>query len=168
LTSGGKNVIIYTGGETVQISTIEFPIERGQTKGNPNAVSHYGVALSAKQQRLLDKLPDYDSRTIVQKRDANLADLSALTAFTGDEFTMFTKAQERLIIRGNAFSVNINPEQAEVLSNIGYKWSGHTHPGTDNLTLIASAGDMAILDVFNQEQSVIYNSKGDYQQFFKE
>jgi hypothetical protein len=67
LTSGAKNVIINSGGETVKISNIEYPIERGQTKGNPNAVTHYSVALSAKQQRLLDKLPSYDSRAIVNK-----------------------------------------------------------------------------------------------------
>ena len=65
--------------------TIELPIEQKHTgKGNPNAV--FGIELNNRQKDLLEKL----------------SDLSALTAHTGDEFALFTKGKDRLIIRGNS------------------------------------------------------------------
>ena len=74
-----------------------------------------------------------------------MSDLSALTAQTGDEFAMFTKGKERLIIRGNAYNVNVDEAFAKELSRLGYKWSGHTHPGTSGNVLIPSVGDKLIL-----------------------
>lgn len=44
-----------------------------------------------------------------------MADLSALTAHTGDEFALFTKGKDRLIIRGNSLMVNLDIEQAKNL-----------------------------------------------------
>ena len=96
-----------------------------------------------------------------------MADLSALTAYTGDEFAMFTKGNERIIIRGNSIKVNIGISEADKLAKDGYKWSGHTHPGIDYLSMQPSDGDYAILDCFKQKISVIYNSKGDYRTFEK-
>jgi len=45
---------------------------------------------------------EFDSKVIVDKKSVNMADLSALTAHTGDEFALFTKGKDRLIIRGNS------------------------------------------------------------------
>ncbi|MDR0946791.1 MAG: hypothetical protein LBM87_03455 [Ruminococcus sp.] len=148
------------------ITNIDKPIDRSQTKGNPGSVTHYGVALSAKQVRLLKLLPEFDSKTVVRKSKASMVDLAALTAVTGDEFAMFTKGRERLIIRGNKSSVNVTEEQAEFMRKEGYKWSGHTHPGYDDFSLAYSAGDIAILKAFEQNESVIYNSLGHYQRFY--
>ena len=153
----------------MNISSIELPIEQRNTgKGNPNAVLTYGVSLNNRQQELLGSLPEFDSRCIVQKNSVNMADLSALTAYTGDEFAMFTKGNERLIIRGNIFSVNIDIDTAKQLSEQGYRWSGHTHPGIDYSCLVASGGDLSILKQFKQKTSVIYNSKGLFSTFEKE
>lgn len=151
------------------ISSIEQPIEQQHTgKGNPNAILLYDVELNNRQKELLDKLPEYDSRTTVSKNDVNMSDLSALTAKTGDEFAMFTKGNERLIIRGAYNKVNIGLEEADFLASQGYKWSGHTHPGTDMHCLEASGGDWQILSCFHQSSMVIYNSKGQYRLFIKE
>jgi hypothetical protein len=150
------------------ISIIDTPIDHVKKKGNPNALMHYGVGLSAKQRRLLEKLPGYDSRAIVDKYAVSMSDLSALTAYTGDEFAMFTKNKKRLIIRGNATSVNIDFDAAEILAAEGYKWSGHTHPGIGEFSLLSSDGDMQILSAFPQTRSVIYNSSGQRKQFEKE
>jgi hypothetical protein len=152
----------------VQISVIDKPIDHGQKKGNPNALMHYGVGLSAKQRQLLKKLPDYDSRAVVKKCAVSMSDLSALTAYTGDEFAMFTMNKKRLIIRGSAHSVNIDFDAAKILAADGYKWSGHTHPGIGEFSLYASDGDMQILSAFSQKRSVIYNSTGNYLPFSKE
>ncbi|MBP3459524.1 MAG: hypothetical protein J6K58_09960 [Lachnospiraceae bacterium] len=92
-------------------------------------------------------------------------DLAALTAKTGDEFAMFTRGSQRMIIRGNANAVNINGRMAQELYNAGFKWSGHTHPGTGINVKFASEGDMHILEKFNQTRSVILDSQGNFNVF---
>ena len=150
------------------ITAIEQPIEQQHTgKGNPGAILHFDKPLTNRQEKLLEQLPEYDSRVTVPKNSVSMADLAALTAKTGVEFAMFTKGSERLIIRGNAYKVKIEIDDAEKLAAMGYKWSGHTHPGTDNNCMQASYGDMGILKCFKQDISVIYNSKGDYLTFYK-
>lgn len=150
------------------VSSIEKPIEQRNTgKGNPNAILTFDTELNNRQKKLLEALPEYDSKTIVKKTDANMKDLSALTAATGDEFAMFTRKGERLIVRGNKYMVDINPETALELNKAGYRWSGHTHPGLDFLATQPSDGDYAILDSFSQNSSAVYNSKGDYRLFEK-
>ncbi len=169
LTNSSQSDTIGTRGESVSISSIDSPIEQSHTgKGNPNAILHKGVELNNRQKALLEKLPDYDSRTTVGRDDVNMSDLSALTAYTGDEYAMFTNKNERLIIRGNAVKVNISPEDASELNSQGYKWSGHTHPGVSDNVLMPSLGDVLVLREFDQETSVIYNSKGNYFVFGKE
>ena len=150
------------------IESIDSPIEQRHTgKGNPNAILHFSVSLNNRQQ-LLAQLPEYDSRAIVNKKSVSMADLAALTASTGDEFAMFTRRSERLVIRGNSVRVNVDVDQAVELAAGGYKWSGHTHPGTDMSCLLASPGDLAILNCFSQDRTTIYNSKGVHLEFWKE
>ena len=152
----------------MSISAIEQPIEQQHTgKGNPNAIMTFDMPLNNRQQKLLDDLPEFDSRVTVPKKSVNMSDLSALTAKTGDEFAMFTKGEERLIIRGNSKKVNINIDEAKALSEKGYKWSGHTHPGTGFFCLEVSDGDLQIFECFKQKSMVIYNSKGQYRKFDK-
>lgn len=167
--SGGSGIIKMGEVKDMSINAIELPIEQKHTgKGNPNAIITFGVDLNNRQKVLLNLLPEFDSRVAVPKKSVNMADLSALTAQTGHEFAMFTKGNERLIIRGNACSVNISVDDAKELSKNGYRWSGHTHPGTDFNCLIASSGDKAVLQCFSHKSSVIYNSKGNYATFEKE
>lgn len=147
-----------------QVSNLTIS-QRHTGKGNPNAVLMFGTELNNRQSKLLQKLPEFDSKAIVSKNAVNMADLSALTAFTGDEFAMFTKGKYRLIIRGDYKGVNVNTSLAKKLSNQGYKWSGHTHPGSDYFCLTPSSGDKAVLDAFDQNVSSIYNSKGQYNIF---
>ena len=150
----------------MSINNIDTSIEQRNTgKGQPNAILHMGRPLNNRQQKLLEQLPGYDSTVIVSKKSVNMKDLSALTAKTGDEFALFTKDGKRLIIRGNSNSVNIDVAKAKDLAAQGYKWSGHTHPGITSLIMQASDGDYAILDCFDQQYSVIHNSKGEYRTF---
>lgn len=167
--AAGSGIIDIGRVNPMSIRSIDMPIEQRNTgKGNPNAMLMFGVELNNRQKELLEKLPEYDSRIVVSKNSVNMKDLAALTAFTGDEFAMFTKGNERLIIRGGRTNVNIDTLQAKALAKEGYRWSGHTHPGIDSNCLLASAGDKAILDCFDQETSVIYNSKGNFYTFEKE
>lgn len=150
----------------MSIHSIDIPIEQRNTaKGNPNAIITFGIELNNRQKHLLGMLSGFDSRVIVPKKTVSMTDLSALTAFTGDESALFTKGNERLVIRGNSVSVKIDVDEALELSDQGYRWSGHTHPGTNINSLFSSDVDRAILSVFDQDTSVIYNSKGQFLTF---
>ena len=156
------------GGKIMSINNIDSPIEQRNTaKGNPNAILIFDRPLNNRQQKLLDKLQEYDSSIVVSKKNVNMRDLSALTAFTDDEFALFTKGNKRLIIRGNSRGVNVGIMKANELSKNGFKWSGHTHPGIDFLSMEISEGDIAIWECFNQDNVAIYNSKGEYRVYLK-
>lgn len=164
-----KSDIMKAGSETMTINSIEFPIEQRNTgKGNANAVLQFNRPLNNRQKALLEQLPTYNSEAIVNKSSVKMSDLATLTALTGNEFALFTKGNERLVVRGNEHMVDIDVAKAQKLASEGYKWSGHTHPGSTAYVLFASDGDKLILKQFRQSQSVIYNSKGQYNVFGKE
>jgi hypothetical protein len=117
---------------------------------------------------ILEMLPEYDSRCIVNKKRVSMSDLSALTAETGVEFAMFTKGNNRLIIRGDVGSVNVSKSYAMDLKLQGYRWSGHTHPGSDDFCLMPSGGDKEVLNIFDQQCTAIYNSAGKWYVLEKE
>lgn len=143
-----------------KIQMIENIEQRHNGKGNANAISHFGTELNNRQKRLSEKLCSYDSKCIIDKKNVSMADLSALTAYTGVEYAMFTKKKHRLIIRGDEVSVNVSKAYAKELRLQGYRWSGHTHPGMDDFCLVPSRGDKEILNEFNQLCTAIYNSAG--------
>lgn len=154
IANSGKDDIISTKG-------IASPIEsRRHPTGVPAGIAVYGDPINKRQQKLLDKLPEYDSRIEVNKRDVSMKDLAALTAHTGSEFAMFTKGGKRLIIRGDELSVNIMPEDAAALAKKGYRWSGHTHPGNQYTINAPSQGDRSVLKAMGHKHSVIYSSTG--------
>ena len=160
--------IINSRGERI-MPRIERPIEQRNTgKGNPNAILHFDRPLNRRQATLLDALPAYDSRTTVKKRDVNMHDLAALTAHTGDEYAMFTRKGERLIVRGDQRMTNISADEAQAMALDGWRWSGHTHPGTTLFCLYPSDGDRFILEAFGQRTSSIYNSVGQWTTFGEE
>jgi hypothetical protein len=125
----------------------------------------YG-SLSGRQQDILDQLPDTLSQLSLKKSQINVTELAALTAQTGDEFALFTRGSQRLVIRGNDRGVPLLPEEIVSLKNQGYKWSGHSHPGTRDAVLDASGGygkqqgDLYVLELMNQDRSLILNSAG--------
>ena len=92
----------------------------------------------------------------------NVTDLAALTAQTGDEFALFTRGSQRLIFRGNQYGVPLTKSELAGFKEQGFKFSGHSHPGTSDITLNASGfpGDREVLQIFNQQQSLILNSSG--------
>lgn len=87
--------------------------------------------------------------------------MAALTARTGDEFAMFTLGSRRLIVRGDQKYTYIEALIPK-LTKEGWTWSAHTHPGITPASLIPSGkgGDRGLLELINQEQSLILNSTG--------
>ena len=123
----------------------------------------YGAKkLTARRQEILDQLPDALSRMTLHKKQVNVTDLAHLTAATGDEFALFTRGSQRLVVRGDANGVPLTVSQLEKLHQQGYRFSAHTHPGTSDLVLNASGkpGDRAVIEIFQQKQSLILNSAG--------
>ncbi|MDE1465718.1 hypothetical protein [Spartinivicinus poritis] len=99
----------------------------------PIEVLYGAKELSKRQQVLLSKVPKELSRVILKKRDINVNDLAHLTAKTGDEFALFTRGAQRLLIRGNSNGVRLTIQQLKNLHKQGYKFSAHTHPGTSDI-----------------------------------
>ncbi len=160
---------LQNGEESGILTIMGSQIENRYTGvGVPSDIYKYGKPLNNRQQALLDKLPEYDSRAVVGKDDVSMTDLAALTAKTGDEFAMFTRGSERLVVRGDERHVGIDFKSAAEFSTQGYKWSGHTHPGDSMIVLLSSEGDREVLKAFNQDTSVIYNSVGLRQTFTKD
>lgn len=138
---------------------------RNTARGKAQGVVQFGTELNTRQKNLLKQLDKYDAVAIVDKKDVNMADLSALTAETGVEYALFTKGSKRMVVRGDMGSVNIDIDKAKELAQNGYRWSGHTHPGYDLFALTASDGDYNVLKAFGQKEGVIYNSLGQYMVF---
>ena len=153
-------------------SNVSKPVERNGA-GKPSLIfNKLGKGLNNKQKRILEKLNKQDTVFEFDKKEVSMKDLAALTAETGDEFSMFTKNGKRLVFRGNPVEIKaLKESKGKELNNLGYKWSGHTHPlSTDmpNLDCLdCSEGDLAFLEQFNQDGSVIYNSKGQHRRFSK-
>jgi hypothetical protein len=148
-------------------SIINTPIERNTAQGKSSAIIG-GAELNKRQQSINVKLPEYDSRIEVPKRSVKMTDLSALSARNGAEYALFTKGNTRLIVRGSDWEVRITEETAKQMAADGWKWSGHTHLGTDRSYLTPSKGDLNILAAFGQKQSVIYNQRGEHFIFWEE
>jgi hypothetical protein len=133
--------------------------------GQPGDIFKHKLPLDNRQQRVLDELPETGGRAVFRKEDVSMLDLSALTAKTGDEFAMFTLGSERVVMRGDKGSVRLSKEEVKRMAAQGYRWSGHTHPGDNRTFLRPSDADKKVLNAFNQDTSVIYNSVGQYQTF---
>jgi hypothetical protein len=119
--------------------------------GVPQDICFDKAELSPRQQRLLAQLPEEGSSVIVRKRHVSLTDIAAMTAKTGDEFAMFTRGPQRMIVRGNPANLpTVSVEFAEAMRAKGWKWSGHTHRGWQ--PIMASAGDKAVLAGFGQRR----------------
>ena len=129
--------------------------------GNPRAIVRGLANLSRRQARLLAELPGEGARVIVAKRAVGLRDLAALTARTGEEFALFTRGSQRMIVRGTATNVPIGVAEATNLARQGWRWSAHTHPGEALRVLRSSAGDQAVLNAFRNTKSAILNSLGE-------
>lgn len=118
-------------GQDVKISATN--LSRGKAEAILN-FKRLGAAkpedlLSTRQRTMLKRLPDEGSRTVIARKDLNLADVASLTAATGVEFAMFTRGPQRLIVRGTPRTVPITVDDARRLASDGWRWSVHTHPG---------------------------------------
>jgi len=128
----------------------------------PSAIYYGFVELAKRQVNILNQVPHALSNAKFHKSKIKVSDLAALTAKTGDEFALFTRGSQRLLIRGESFGVPLTEKVILSLKEQGYKWSAHSHPGTSDNVLDASGkpGDRLVLELFEQKRSLILNSSG--------
>ncbi len=150
----------YNPQATAPVETDVIREPRNTSVGRPSAISLMGANLSKKQTALNEQLTSYNARIEVPKKSVGMKDLSALTAKNRVEYSLFTKDNIRLIIRGDETHVQITPDIARAMAKDGWKWSGHTHKGTEQIDTQASDGDLLILKAFGQKRSLIYNALG--------
>jgi len=128
----------------------------------PSAI-YYGFTEPSKRQlNILNQVPYTLSNANFHKSKIKVSDLAAFTAKTGDEFALFTRGSQRLLIRGESYGVPLTEKVILSLKKQGYKWSAHSHPGTSDNVLDASGkpGDRLVLELFEQKRSLILNSSG--------
>ncbi|WP_221928398.1 LysM peptidoglycan-binding domain-containing protein [Pseudomonas kilonensis] len=154
---GARQYVMQMSGKGV--ANGELTIAANTATGQPAAISRGFGTLNSRQASILEELPEFGSNTIAHKAFGQ-RDLAALTAATGDEFAMFSTGGRRLIFRGDVGSVPISPEMASRLSDRGWRWSSHTHPGFEAGVLRSSPGDQAVLRATGRNQSAIFNSMG--------
>lgn len=140
--------------------------------GKPNLIYNYSFGkMSLVQRNILSRLDNNTSITVDKKREnlkITMKDLSALTAVTGIEYALFERNDKYIVFKGTDRGIHLDTKDVAVLLNGKYKWIGHTHPGDSFNCLIPSDGDYNTLKLFNQKQSMIYNSIGQYYIFGKE
>ena len=146
--------------------TIE--IRRNQATGRASAIHLVGADLNKRQKTLLSKLEKSGDFYEASKKQIKTKDIAALTADQGVEFALFTKGNRRLIVRGDKFETPVGETRLRQLASDGWKFSAHTHPTIGEWSLMPSPGDFDTLYLFKQGKSVIYNSSGEFRQFFKE
>jgi hypothetical protein len=113
---------------------------------------------------LLESLSEPGAQVLVPENQVSIRDLGAFTAKTGDEFALFTLRGECLLVRGDSSGILYTQKELSALSELGYRFSGHSHPRVngagDILSVNASGGDRGVLGIFNQPRSVIIDSGG--------
>jgi len=160
--------------DTIDKNDIEVAIKNRNTSlvGKPKLIYNYTFAkLSKTQQLLLSKLEN-NKLVIINKHAENvnitMKDLSAMTAHTGLEYSLFSRNDNYVIVKGSATGIHLTARESAMLLNNKYTWTGHTHPGNTFICMTPSDSDYDTLKYFNQKHSVIYNSIGDYYIFGEE
>jgi len=140
--------------------------------GKPVLIYNTEYGKLSLRQRLLLKSLEQSSVVKFDRIDDNITvkmkDLSCLTAYTGREYSLFSRNDRQYLVVGTACGIHINDDLADELIDKGYKWSGHTHVGDDVLCLFPSEADYETLRKFRQKRSVIYNSIGRFYVFGEE
>lgn len=143
-------------------------IQRTQATGRASAIKLMDADLNNRQKKVLERLNKAGDTLVSAKSQIKTKDIAALTAKEGVEFSLFTKGNKRMIVRGTEFNTPVGEQRLRQLAEDGWKFSAHTHPTTGPNSLTPSPGDRNVLYLFKNGQSVIYNAAGEFERFFKE
>lgn len=122
-------------------------------------LSSGNFALNRRHKFLFDKIPEVGSWTRVKTHQASLEDLAALTAFTGDEFALFSAKGYKIIYHGKKRKWDIPNDVFEEICNKKMIWEGHSHPYPGDLS--SSPEDRKTLSLLTwQKKSSIIDVEG--------
>ena len=159
---------------TIAKCDITVAIENRNTYivGKPNLIYNYTFAKLSKTQQILLNKTENEKMIFIDKHKENInitmKDLSAMTAYTGVEFSLFGRNDKFVLVKGTSRGITLTHKESTMLLNNKYTWIGHTHPGNSFNCMTPSDSDYDTLKYLNQKRSVIYNSVGDYYVFGEE
>lgn len=105
------------------------------------------------------QLSQSGSYAFFPKNAVSMRQLRTLTKYTGDEYSLFTRGGQRLVIRGGGSNVKVSPQMySELIAGKYGRLSGHTHP--PGYSLGAGPGDQPFLRELGQKQSGIWGDSG--------
>ena len=151
---------------------MEIKTRNTSSIGKPALIHSSEYGRLSKHQKLL--LTAFDKNGVARfdrygdNVTVKMKDLSCLTAYTGIEYSLFSRNDRQYLVLGTERGIHISEELTENLVQNGYKWSGHTHVGDTDFCLMPSDADYETLHRFHQKRSVIYNSVGKFYVFGEE
>lgn len=117
------------------------------------------VTLRKRQQKIYEAVKDRGSWAEFRNKQVDIKDLAALTAYTGDEFALFTGDRGKIVVHGRPKRWDIPNDAWEIIKNNQYEWTAHSHPTFRNLR--CSPEDIRTLNTFTwQRESVIIDLTG--------
>lgn len=139
-------------------ANIRIAMENFQYQQYLQDLKNNKVSLKSKQEAILQKIPGRNSVDLFKKKQVNIKDLAALTAYTGDEFALFYKGKRAIVVHGSPTNCNVYGETYDTIISEKWVWIAHSHPTTTKL--MPSQGDIDSLKLFTwQKESSIIDLK---------
>lgn len=118
-------------------------------------------SLTAGQAGIHAQLPEPGSFNVFQGEKISMEDLRAIGQVTGDEYNLFHKEGQSLVIRGNGSSIEVSPEMhGDLLDGVYGRFEAHTHP--PGYSIDPGPADRPFLAKMGQEYSEIWGDDGVY------
>ncbi|OWQ43759.1 hypothetical protein CDL60_28530 [Roseateles noduli] len=118
-------------------------------------------SLTAGQAGIHAQLPKPGSSNVFQGEKILMEDLRAIGQVTGDEYNLFHKEGQSLVIRGNGSSIEVSPEMyGDLLDGVYGRFEAHTHP--PGYSIDPGPADRPFLAKMRQEYSEIWGDDGVY------
>lgn len=147
-----------------KIQKLEIASRESQYKEYLANLSYGNVTLRKKQKKALSKIPKPGDWSHYRNKEITTEDLAALTAYTGDEFALFSGKNGKIVIHGNSIKWNIPQDAWREISETKMIWESHSHPTINFLR--ESAEDIETLRLFTwQKKSCIIDLKGNVKEF---
>ena len=122
---------------------------------NPSPLQLSREDLSPHLRSIHDRLPQSGAVETFRKKDVSMRQLNQLGRVTGDEYSVFTRGSERIVIRGYGNKVNVSEGlYADILEGRLGRWSGHTHP--PGYGIEPGPGDRPFLQNLQLKRSTIW------------
>jgi hypothetical protein len=116
-------------------------------------------SLSEEQAAIHTQLPQQGSFALFPTDQVSMEHLLAVGRVTGDEYSLFTNADQSLVIRGVGNQVKVSEQMLDDLLSGNYgEYVGHTHP--PGFEIDPSINDRNFLGALGQEYSTIYGDAG--------